>query len=185
MRDPISCGTIWTCEVWPPVGKFSGLAVDFLLWCSRGRGGTALLRRALGFPLLVLLSRLDQVLICVGPFRLLPAFLRLSSLYRSLPDTHWLRNVGGRRPLHGGGLRSVAAWCPYIQVLYGLLMTYLDMGLTLSPLGWGVTWAFGTVGPGLSLYAVVAAHVLVGAGRALVSGGYLRLVLGEVVMRDF
>ena len=79
----------------------------------------------------------------------------------------------------------MAAWCPYIQVLYGLPMTYLDMGLTLSPLGWGVTWAFGTVGPGLSLYAVVAAHVLVGAGRALVSGGYLRLVLGEVVMRDF
>ena len=59
------------------------------------------------------------------------------------------------------------------------------MGLTLCPLRWGVTWAFGTVGQGVSFYAVVAAHVLVGAGRALVSGGYLRLVLGEIVMRDF
>ena len=132
----------------------------------------------------MLLSRLDQVLICVGPFRLLPAFLRLSSLYRSLQDTHWLRNVGGRRPLHGGGLRSVAAWCPYIQVLFGLLRTYLDMGLTLCPLRWVVTWAFGTVGLGLSFYAVVAAQPLVGAGRVdVVVGGYLRLLLGEAVMR--
>ena len=40
------------------------------------------------------------------------------------------------------------------------------------------------MGQGVSFYAVVAAHVLAGAGRAdVVSGGYLRLLLGEVVMR--
>ena len=47
----------------------------------------------------------------------------------------------------------------------------------------GVTWAFGTVGQGLSFYAVVAAQLLVGAGRVdAVVGGYFRLLLGEAVM---
>ena len=40
------------------------------------------------------------------------------------------------------------------------------------------------MGQGLSFYAVVAAQLLVDAGRVdVVGGGYLRLLLGEVVMR--
>ena len=40
------------------------------------------------------------------------------------------------------------------------------------------------MGLGLSFYAVVAAQLLVGAGRVdVVVGGYLRLLLGEAVMR--
>ena len=119
-----------------------------------------------------------------GPFSIAAC---LSSIVQSLPQSTGHPLVAYRRRL------SAAAWwrapfrgriVPIYLGLFGLLRTYLDMGLTLSPLRWGVTWAFGTVGLGLSFYAVVAAQPLVGAGQVdVVVGGYLRLLLGETVLR--